>query len=1484
MKTKHIIIGHYADLQADVKEGFGYEIQKAIFDTTVKAFKDAQVNIVVLAGDIFDKQEPTDSNRKLIYNHIVDILKLENVEEFVIFLGNHDYIKEEKNKDVYVGSNPIDTLVDFIEKVEPNLSRKLTYLKKQDIYNSKYDNNINWLSYSLEDGKSNGDNFHKKYNRENLPKDKLNLTVHHDILREYIDKSKLPIPKSTYNKLISINTPNSFYSEIVFGGDIHENIELYNVDESIMYSYPGNIFERNYGEGSYVTIRNKVTFKPSQQKVVNIHDITYDTFSGKITEKTLNKIPLTSYVKFLTIDLNTVKIFEGFNEKLINFLNEFNYPLDTLFIRFKMSNTYLHYEVGLRKLMDQLTELKKININVEFVYDKVITKSNDSEVINRMKLDMLKKDFNEGKFTETEFVALKSAIIDKLDLVSIANETGVDLALLENPDIQKHLVSIKPIVEVLSSENINENLDNVLLSLEQLKSLFKSQLTEIKPEIEKSLGNVELANAVTNEISSLFDSEIEFLMNTKPSFNIEPIFTENDSFMQLGYNKIYLNNPGRTRITGTNGVGKTTLYNMQRWVVKGVLFNTLKANQSVKNTLMVFNDEAPEIDNLFVKHQTLINGTKVDITRRASRKWKQGTTLGDKQDIDWKKYISSASHEVEVIVYKEGAEPQKFIGDKAQGLLDNWYGDIIDTVMIINQYRILEMLNKSGAELSSLILDYLADYLKNLENNLPKIKDKYNTKTPAFTLATLQEDLNKIKLKSTEIQNSSETLVNDINLFKFNIDENNKKTNKLNEDLTNLGNVPEKIISKNNKLSEIESKIETNNIQIQEFVVKEIPIFNKVMPILDEEKITNLNTEIGKKKENKEKLNDWVENLFKNYLNIYTERIKEFEPVVTELNDNYQKRFDEISNSINESLNNYTTEKNQLINDINTYRRNLTDELNVVITENKTLFNEFNNKAQQSLNERTKIEKNLEDNICSECKRPLSDLGEDHLIEVNKNIEKLNKEWADHKESETKHGSIWSAVNRILTTLESIPNDIKIINNHNLKDFVNVEVLGEEVSNRVNLSINKFETEMSTIAEKLTKLSNDSYVDDVTKQLLGQIGKPDINLTDKRINELQTLKINLQLNVNRLTKIKQNREICLNHRLKNEPFVSEYNEINDESLTEKLDILFTNVLKKTEVTEVNASIQKFIDVIDKTDAEVKQLNDEIQQVNNTFNSEVNQYNIDFNQHNKDVENINNHNKNISEYQTVKIQLETELNLINEELIKLNADKPKYDEMSLEYNRLVSETNKINLDLQQLQKDYQILENDKKSLEEQTETIKQKEQEYLEYRKNKEIYKIYELMIKKHFKSAVFAYYREFLNSTLNLLLEDLSFKLYWHEDGELYYREVKNGKIVNRPVILVSGMQTLFLGLSLLFTISLLNNQSNVSVLFIDEISGVLNSGKDLNDKKDIVNYQDQLLLLLNKFNNKNIFIIDHVIKNLFETCTYEVVATKEGSKYILID
>ena len=190
---------------------------------------------------------------------------------------------------------------------------------------------------------------------------------------------------------------------------------------------------------------------------------------------------------------------------------------------------------------------------------------------------------------------------------------------------------------------------------------------------------------------------------------------------------------------------------------------------------------------------------------------------------------------------------------------------------------------------------------------------------------------------------------------------------------------------------------------------------------------------------------------------------------------------------------------------------------------------------------------------------------------------------------------------------------------------------------------------------------------------------------------------------------------------------------------------------------------------------------------------------------------------------------------------------------------------MKVDLNQLTNDLQVLN---KELE-----------DFMTYVVNNQIFTLYNNLVKTDFKVIVFEYYRNFLNNSLNNLLEDVNFKLFFNNDSELYMIRMGDGNVTYTPCQQTSGMETVFLGLSLIYMMSILNIKNSINLICIDELSGQLNDGKGLT--YEAKNYCDLFVKILSRFTKKNIVIVDHHIDNMFETLKYEVVGTAEGSKFI---
>jgi energy-coupling factor transporter ATP-binding protein EcfA2 len=121
--------------------------------------------------------------------------------------------------------------------------------------------------------------------------------------------------------------------------------------------------------------------------------------------------------------------------------------------------------------------------------------------------------------------------------------------------------------------------------------------------------------------------------------------------MALGPNEIKLDIPGLTRIVGNNGIGKTTLFNLLRWIIKGYVLEGLPKNTKKENLLLIFNVELPEKDFIINTLYLKVNDITVEIERNAKRTWKKSATLENKKSLNWKTFIDTVTSNLTLRIY-----------------------------------------------------------------------------------------------------------------------------------------------------------------------------------------------------------------------------------------------------------------------------------------------------------------------------------------------------------------------------------------------------------------------------------------------------------------------------------------------------------------------------------------------------------------------------------------------------------------------------------------------------------------------------------------------------------------------------------------------------------------------------------------------------------------------------------------------------------------
>lgn len=1398
--NNQIKIGHYADIQVIAREknlGNSYEHNLSNIENIII---NQELDVVVIAGDFFEHDEQNHLETKIMYNHLARLLKIPTLKELVLMVGNHDLAKDRKQLEATKGTNAIDTFVSLIDKFGlSSYIGKLVYLKEQRQYISPNIENLAYIAYSLEDGFSNGNNI----NPELIDRSYYNICIFHDILKEYVDEAKLPVKKSTYDKLMSIE---HFQSNLILAGDIHQLWHKTNLDENKNFYYPGSTLERNFGEGGYIKIRKNSVIDNAARKYMLIHTIDTNSLDNKSHQ--VKQEMLESFVNHITIDINSNVMIDDLNDKIIAGLGNMNFGKDITFIKLKLSNLFISQELSIFNAITDYCNVINSPIEIQFKYDKIIA---HNTVANNMLSNQL--------------------------LVQNINPDDPN-----NPE--------QEIIEI-TIDNVAENFDNIVLTEDKLVQLFQLQLDTNKPALLKELGDVVLLDNVYSDILNLFKEQIQMTIGSNPNFSVDLLKLSTNGFMRLDATSVDLDIPGLTRITGTNGIGKSTLYNMMRWVIDDLLFEGLKSNQKINNALLVFNDTNINKDDVIVELKATVNNTPVTITRWVKRKWKTNISNEQKLAPDWKKHISECTRGIKLEVFSEKNGITVKTGDEAENIIKKWFANTANTILILNQHKILTMLNLPSNELRQLVLDYIGvDYLYALDNNLESIKASYNLQRPKRNKKELQDLINEIKTTSDSDAIQFEKLTESLSETKSLFDAKSNEQSIIDNQLRDLGNIPSFIISTENDIStkkDLISKFEHKELQ-------DIPTFTDIMPSVDDFKNHNylssseltltLNDNKKELLDNNVIIEDTNKLISNEYNSLYDAIGVDISKLETALKDNLTKH-----------ENDYIVLVDNIKLTIENCKQVITDAISI---EQQKVNIIIENKKSERLSAVTeigtlkvrnnKLVTEIADGCCGECKRILDDFDTKHAelkqAEINTNLTKIN--------------NLNIVANNCNIEIDKQTTELKSLNDY-----------------QTNISYNRLQQmDSDKFVERFKKYQGviDAFVDfhDNTTLLehfiytLNQIRIKNLEYLTVEMKEPLPQKIDWKLNDLKMVQNliqKRDFENIAKQNLNAEKFNQP---ASIASLTAAISILIeTNTILQNDINSLQTDIDDIILKYNNALAE--------------YRKKQEQYTIDLNSTIKFNQDVETHNSSYTKEVNI-------LELLEHQLIEHQENLVNYNSLVDDYNLITIALKELNNIIQQSTISINEMTIRIASTESQLELLNTEYEAYLKYQQDTIIFNMYSKIIKKDFKDSVFGYYREFLNITLNLLLDEVDFKLFWLETGDLFYYEVSNGSEIYRPVQMVSGMETCFLGLSLIYAIHTLNVKNNISHLFIDEISGQLNSGKELVNKDNAVDYQEKLILLLSKFKDKKIFIVDHVIKNLYQTKTYEVIKGENGSKYIDLD
>ena len=138
---KHRII-LTADMQYKNRDVNLLTSYQKVSESIEKILIDTKADIYAFVGDFTEYYQPNDSERSLMFKHLGNVLNISTLKEMVVMNGNHDLPTGKKIELSQKENNPLNTFVQSSKAINPELSKKITYLKKQKEYDSLVTNLI----------------------------------------------------------------------------------------------------------------------------------------------------------------------------------------------------------------------------------------------------------------------------------------------------------------------------------------------------------------------------------------------------------------------------------------------------------------------------------------------------------------------------------------------------------------------------------------------------------------------------------------------------------------------------------------------------------------------------------------------------------------------------------------------------------------------------------------------------------------------------------------------------------------------------------------------------------------------------------------------------------------------------------------------------------------------------------------------------------------------------------------------------------------------------------------------------------------------------------------------------------------------------------------------------------------------------------------------------------------------------------------------
>jgi DNA repair exonuclease SbcCD nuclease subunit len=221
-------IAHFADLHLSNDVSRLHIQRDILLDYTIEQIKISQPDIIVFAGDTFDKHLPSNETKIVASNFFTELSKY--CTKIVINKGNH-----EQNQKNLLRVSSIESFLKVLN------NPKIQYLDKTGFY---YDdtNKIIWSNWNWGDKTSPYyDNVEEYENIKNNYSNYFIIDVFHNPINGTVTYSGEVFNDSSYNNL------QSFKGDLLLAGDIHQ-YQTFKRDGKVFGAYPSSTFQQNFGE------------------------------------------------------------------------------------------------------------------------------------------------------------------------------------------------------------------------------------------------------------------------------------------------------------------------------------------------------------------------------------------------------------------------------------------------------------------------------------------------------------------------------------------------------------------------------------------------------------------------------------------------------------------------------------------------------------------------------------------------------------------------------------------------------------------------------------------------------------------------------------------------------------------------------------------------------------------------------------------------------------------------------------------------------------------------------------------------------------------------------------------------------------------------------------------------------------------------------------------------------------------------------------